>query len=136
MTTSMKTILSVPVGMKDFVDVLSEPENAWYEYQIRTPAGVAKMSELGYGSPEAALSDGLIEFLGTSMAVAQVTDAQLLDDAKRYRWLRSRELDAITQGGVFAGMTPDNVVLNGEDLDRVIDMSIHATTERLQASIT
>jgi len=42
-------------------------------------------------------------------------------DARRYRWLRSRDLDAITSGGVFAGMTPANVVLNGEDLDSAID---------------
>lgn len=45
-------------------------------------------------------------------------DAQ---DAARYRWLRSRDLDTISKGGVFAGMTPENVVLNGPDLDAAID---------------
>jgi hypothetical protein len=42
-------------------------------------------------------------------------------DAARYRWLRSRDLDAIGSGGVFAGMTPDNCVLNGADLDAAVD---------------
>ncbi|AVS75644.1 hypothetical protein [Paracidovorax cattleyae] len=41
--------------------------------------------------------------------------------AARYEWLRSRDLDAIHQGGIFAGKTPDNVVLNGADLDAAID---------------
>lgn len=44
--------------------------------------------------------------------------------AKRYAWLRSRDVDAISSGGVFAGMTPENVVLNGEDLDAAIDAAI------------
>ncbi|GAA4218713.1 hypothetical protein GGQ68_002532 [Sagittula marina] len=42
-------------------------------------------------------------------------------DAARYRWLKSRDLETIHKGGVFAGLTPENVVLNGEDLDRHID---------------
>ena len=42
-------------------------------------------------------------------------------DAARYRWLRSRDLNTIVEGGVFAGLTPENVVLNGEDLDRAVD---------------
>ncbi|UKM53842.1 hypothetical protein VL2_gp029 [Pseudomonas phage vB_PaeM_VL12] len=42
-------------------------------------------------------------------------------DAVRYRWLRERDLETIRQGGVFAGMTPENIVLNQEDLDAAID---------------
>lgn len=42
-------------------------------------------------------------------------------DAARYRWLRARDLETISKGGVFAGMTPTNVVINGVDLDRAID---------------
>ncbi|MDW9227040.1 hypothetical protein C7S15_1607 [Burkholderia cepacia] len=42
-------------------------------------------------------------------------------DAARYRYLRERPLDAVSAGGVFAGKTPDNVVLNGADLDAAID---------------
>lgn len=47
-------------------------------------------------------------------------DAQ---DAARYRWLRARDLDTVKEGGVFAGMTPDNVVLAGEDLDHAVDLA-------------
>lgn len=42
----------------------------------------------------------------------------------RYKWLRSRDVDTIRQGGVFAGVTPDNLVINGEDLDRHIDAAM------------
>lgn len=41
--------------------------------------------------------------------------------AARYMHLRAKPLDTIHQGGVFAGLVPDNMVLNGEDLDAVID---------------
>ena len=47
-------------------------------------------------------------------------------DATRYRWLRSRDLKTISQGGVFAGMTPQNVILNEEDLDQAVDAAIEA----------
>lgn len=49
---------------------------------------------------------------------------QLRLDAGRYRWLRSRDLESISQGGVFAGMTPDNLVLNEETLDQAIDAAM------------
>lgn len=42
-------------------------------------------------------------------------------DADRYRYLRARPLNAVSVGGVFAGKTPDNVVLNGADLDAAVD---------------
>lgn len=45
-------------------------------------------------------------------------------DAKRYQYLRSRNLDTIHNGGVFAGMTPNNVIINGNDLDVIIDAAI------------
>lgn len=47
-------------------------------------------------------------------------------DAERYRWLRSRDLETISQGGVFAGMTPQNDILNEEDLDQAVDAAIAA----------
>lgn len=50
--------------------------------------------------------------------------AEVESDAARYRWLRSRDLDTISKGGVFAGMTPQNVVLNEEDLDAAIDAAM------------
>ncbi|HHE1116524.1 TPA: ead/Ea22-like family protein, partial [Pseudomonas aeruginosa] len=36
---------------------------------------------------------------------------RMAKDAARYRWLRERDLETIRQGGVFAGMTPENIVL-------------------------
>jgi len=55
-------------------------------------------------------------------------DPDLIIDAARYRWLRERNLDAIENGGVFAGQTPDNMILNQEDLDHAIDASMRAST--------
>lgn len=46
---------------------------------------------------------------------------ELRKAAERYQWLRSRDLETITQGGVFAGITPQNMVLNEETLDEAID---------------
>ncbi|MCD2987694.1 ead/Ea22-like family protein, partial [Pseudomonas aeruginosa] len=46
---------------------------------------------------------------------------RMAKDAARYRWLRERDLETIRQGGVFAGMTPENIVLNLEHLDAAID---------------
>ncbi|MNM07799.1 hypothetical protein D3C81_178540 [compost metagenome] len=53
----------------------------------------------------------------------QQIDALSLD-AGRYRWLRSRDLETISKGGVFAGLTPDNLVLNEETLDHAIDAAM------------
>ncbi|EOE6906647.1 hypothetical protein L4643_002451 [Pseudomonas aeruginosa] len=53
----------------------------------------------------------------------------LRKDAARYRWLRERDLETIRQGGVFAGMTPENIVLNQEDLDAEIDAALEGETQ-------
>lgn len=45
-------------------------------------------------------------------------------DARRYRFLRSRDVDTIAKGGVFAGLTPDNFVLTEEHLDAAVDAAI------------
>ncbi|OHQ72888.1 hypothetical protein [Pseudomonas aeruginosa] len=50
-------------------------------------------------------------------------------DAERYRWLRERDLETIRQGGVFAGMTPANIVLNLEHLDAAIDAALEGATQ-------
>ena len=47
-----------------------------------------------------------------------------LQDAIRYRWLRERDVNAIDTGGLFVGMTPNNIVLNGDDLDIAIDSAM------------
>ena len=49
---------------------------------------------------------------------------RLATDARRYRWLRERDLDTIHSGGVFAGQVPENLVLNGDDLDGAVDAAI------------
>jgi hypothetical protein len=46
---------------------------------------------------------------------------RLCRDAERYRWLRQRDINTIKEGGLFAGMTPDNIVLNGAELDIAVD---------------
>lgn len=48
----------------------------------------------------------------------------LAKDAHRYRWLRSRDLDTISKGGVFVGLVPRNEVLNGEELDAEVDAAM------------
>lgn len=55
---------------------------------------------------------------------APAADAETVKKAARYDFLHSRDLSTIEFGGVFAGRTPDNVVLNGQDLDAAIDASI------------
>ena len=45
-------------------------------------------------------------------------------DAARYDFLRAHDIDTIANGGVFAGMIPENVVLNGEDLDDAVDTAM------------
>ena len=45
----------------------------------------------------------------------------LTADANRYQFLKNADLDSINKGGIFVGKTPDNVVINGADLDREID---------------
>lgn len=56
-------------------------------------------------------------------------------DAKRYAWLRSRDLETIKLGGVFAGKTPENLVLNGDDLDAAIDAAMADEAQRAAADI-
>lgn len=49
----------------------------------------------------------------------------LRPDAMRYQVLRQADLDTIQNGGLFAGLTPDNMVINGVDLDERVDAVIH-----------
>lgn len=53
----------------------------------------------------------------------------LRKDAERYRVLRQADVDTIHNGGLFAGLTPDNIVINGHDLDRRADAMIAARKE-------
>lgn len=49
-----------------------------------------------------------------------ISPSKAREYAVLYAFLRNRDLDSIDKGGVFAGLTPDNRVLNGDDLDEVI----------------
>jgi hypothetical protein len=53
-----------------------------------------------------------------------LSPAEIRTWAKRYAYLRSAPIDAIKAGGIFAGKTPDNIVLNGLDLDQAIDAAM------------
>jgi hypothetical protein len=46
---------------------------------------------------------------------------RLRRDAARYNVLREADVESVHKGGVFAGLTPDNLVINGDDLDRRVD---------------
>jgi hypothetical protein len=72
------------------------------------PMGVEQETIFRYGL--ALLMVHFTEFAGT----------RTVADAARYHYLRARPLD-ITTPGVFAGKIPDNIVLNGVDLDIEID---------------
>lgn len=66
-----------------------------------------------------------------AMAVLTAIDfGDLYLDALRYRWLRARDLDSIQQGGVFVGLTPENLVLNGADLDGAIDTEMDVLSQK------
>lgn len=52
-----------------------------------------------------------------------LTDEQR-KDAERYRYLRAQPIDCIDAGGIFCGKTPENLVVNGADLDAAVDAAI------------
>ncbi|PMY63158.1 MULTISPECIES: hypothetical protein [Pseudomonas] len=64
---------------------------------------------------------------GSLMIQVEELDAEneaLRKDAERYQWLRERDLETVYLGGVFAGLTPDNLILNGKELDAAIDAAM------------
>jgi hypothetical protein len=61
-TTNRQILHVIPVGIRDRVEVVGDPENCSYEWIIYTPEGVREHSDMGYGSPEIALRDGLITY--------------------------------------------------------------------------
>ena len=54
----------------------------------------------------------------------QVSAENVLTQALRYQHLRGVDLDKVYVGGVFVGLTPENIVLNGEELDQAVDAAI------------
>lgn len=55
-----------------------------------------------------------------------VENETLRRNADRYLVLRQADVDTIQNGGLFAGLTPDNIVINGHHLDEQTDAVIAA----------
>jgi hypothetical protein len=118
---------------------MSTDQKSWLPYQpgawLGNPPAVPAAEVEASGSDDARLqaayAEGRKDEHREWMLLTEDDFRQDYIDARRYRWLRSRPLDAIQDGGVFAGKVPDNVVLNGEDLDAAIDAaSLAEATER------
>ena len=52
--------------------------------------------------------------------------AAVTRDGRRYRWLRSRDVETIYSGGIFVGKSPENLVLADIQLDAAIDAAMAA----------
>ncbi len=76
-----------------------------------------------------ACRDETIKVLDEKCDRLKAENEALRKDAARYRWLRERDLETIRQGGVFAGMTPENIVLNLKHLDAAIDAALEVATQ-------
>lgn len=63
-TLNCGTYYSIDVGFNDTVEVIGDRSNASYEWWILRKGLVIHHSDCGYGTPESALRDGLIAFLG------------------------------------------------------------------------
>ncbi|WP_237567173.1 hypothetical protein [Burkholderia thailandensis] len=101
-------------------------DKAFYDAELQLLARlVALLNDPGQPEPRAEVTHGDTT-MGECMAslLDRLEAAELYAD--RYRYLRERPLNAVSVGGVFAGKTPDNVVLNGADLDAAIDAAIDA----------
>ena len=60
-----------------------------------------------------------------------ISDADVRRYAVNYAYLREKPLTTVNDGGVFVGRTPDNVVLNGDDLDAAIRAEMEDDHDRL-----
>jgi hypothetical protein len=80
------------------------------------------------GTFYADLARSILKLLEPEAQLAEVTAPDGLEglrkDAARYQYLRSRDLETIKSGGIFAGRAPENVVVNLEDLDTSIDAAL------------
>src|ERR1700687_4644703 len=87
---------------------------------------IATLRRFGVRFPPASYA-GLLPPLRAILSAQRETEiARLRADAARYRWLRRRDLETVYDGGVFVGVTPDNLVINGDDLDRHIDEAMRS----------
>ena len=93
------------------------------EEQVRAlQAGVSAPA-----APQAHPADSDILTMADALLVQRAADAR---DAARYRWLRSRDLETMWEGGVFSCIAPENIVLNGEDLDEAVDTALEAQAKQ------
>jgi hypothetical protein len=63
-TGDSRPVLAIGVGMDDRIAIVGDPESAAYEWVILAPDGVREYSDVGYGSSDVAMRDGLIAYLG------------------------------------------------------------------------
>ncbi|CAD0264181.1 conserved hypothetical protein [Pseudomonas veronii] len=68
----------------------------------------------------------LAEKRGAERDQLKAENEALRKDAERYKVLRQADIDTIQNGGLFAGLVPDNIVINGCDQDRRTDAVIAA----------
>lgn len=67
-----------------------------------------------------ALKADLAAYMGIANAEAGEAEA-LRKNAARYLWLRAQPVEAVQEGGLFVGLVPNNIVINGDDLDHMVD---------------
>lgn len=139
---NLKTLAEACIAAGEYL-----PGEAWTEDRSYGPAEVAWLEFAAQATPAAVLA--LIKDLESHKrmllaaacdigAIGKALGADMDDDgsaieglaqetrldAERYRWLRSRDVNSISKGGVFAGITPQNLVINEETLDEAVDDAI------------
>lgn len=109
-------------------------ESDWPEYELTWAAIEARVTGKpsddipdftpGNGNKAERRATALVAQLQADLTERDEEIDALRLDAERYRWLRSRDLETISQGGVFAGITPQNMILNEETLDQAVDAAM------------
>lgn len=94
--------------------------------QYLAAQNIARITEAGASSQWHGIRSFVCTNDGQTIEATETADqiaamVTKVEHAERYAWLRERDLSTVHQGGVFAGKTPENVVLNGDDLDVAID---------------
>lgn len=137
------------------VDVMQIDERAEFEKEFPVPEGLQYCAQRGtyITAPGAKTSDSFArehyayragfaawklrgwkfieqQQLARLADEATLQGAELVDklrkNAERYLVLRQADVDTIQNGGLFAGLTPDNIVISGHHLDERIDAVIAA----------
>lgn len=139
---NLKTLAEACIAAGEYL-----PGEAWTEARSYPDAEVAWLAFVTQATPSAILAllkdqephkrmllaaacdiGAIGEALGADMdddgSEIEGLATELRRDAERYRWLRSRNLETIHQGGVFAGITPENLVINEETLDEAVDAAL------------